>query len=538
MLTRAVATTLLVFAVGRAAAQTACASAPAIVVGSEWERYLRVAQSVGAVSLEPWTARSFGPRQWAKLQPSDTTLPWSRGQFAAPRAGCRQRFAFVQVPARVQLLYNSGFPLGGNDGAIWAGRGMTTAVEAGGSVTRGALTVMIAPLVVASQNAAFQLRPNGLAGARAFGDWRLPNSIDLPQRFGDRTYAYVDPGQSEVRLDVAGAAIGVSTTNQFWGPAGDHPLILGNNAAGIPRLFLGTSQALRLWRLGRVHGQLFWGRAGQSPYSPLDTSATDRLVSGMVAVFQPAAFPGLEIGASRFFHVLQDRWTLNATELLRPFGTLLKLDFADQSAAIARGDNQLASVFFRFVAPASGVDFYGEFGREDHSNTLREFWQLIDHDAGYLLGLRKSWRQGARLWSARAEALNTHVTHIALSSQQTPWYVHGVVRTGHTHRGQVLGSIGAYGGGATVLGLDRYDDRGRLSVAWERVQVAETSETHVPADAHATDVVNAWRITVLRARRRADIEAGIAVVNEINRQQMGDAFAAQAQLSVYWSGRR
>jgi hypothetical protein len=525
-------------ALARANAQSVCASAPPVTVGSEWERYVRVTQTVGAVPLEPWTIRQFGPRQWRALVPTDTTLPWSRSRFAAAGTRCWRGLTLSALPVRAHAIHNSGFPFGGNDGAVWAGRGVTGAVDAGVSATAGPLTVTIAPVAVASQNARFALRPHSLAESRPFADWRYPMRIDLPQRFGDDPYVYLDPGQSEIRLDMAGVALGVSTANQFWGPATDHPLILGNNAAGLPRIFFGTSNALRLWKVGRVHGQLFWGKAGQSAYAPLDPAIQDRLVSGIVAVFQPAILPGLEIGGGRFFHVLQDHWTLNATELVRPFGSLLKFKFADQAAVIARGDNQLASVFFRFLAPREGVEFYGEFGREDHSNTLREFWQLPDHDGGFLLGARKAWRRGERLWSARAEVLNTHVTHIALSSQQTPWYVHGVVLTGHTHRGQVLGSMGAFGGGASVVALDRYDERGRWTFAWDRIQVAEKTDVHVPADPLATDVVHAWRINTLRAVGRANVEAGVAFVNEINRAPAKDAFAIQVNLGVYWRGAR
>ena len=46
--------------------------------------------------------------------------------------------------------------------------------------------------------------------------------------------------------------------------------------------------------------------------------------------------------------------------------------------------------------------------------------------------------------------------------------------------------VGAIGGGASVMAVDRYDRRGRLSFAWERVQVAEQTSTRVPAGESAS----------------------------------------------------
>jgi hypothetical protein len=485
------------------------------------------------VSAQPWTIRAFGPKQSAALVPRDTTLPWGTISPRGP-VGCIGRAAYVVLPARAQLIHNAAFPFGKNDGAIWAGRGLTAAADGGVSAALGPLTVTIAPTVFATQNASFPLAPNGGVGNSAYADWRNPQEIDSPQRFGDGAYTVIDPGQSSLRLDFLGTAIGVSTENQYWGPATDHPIITGNNAAGFPHLFVGSARPFRIWRLGSAHGRMFWGRTSQSKYSPLaDTSAT-RLASGIVAVFQPRFLPGFEIGGARFFHVLQDRFRLDGGELLRPLGALLKISRARQLGT-PTGDefaeNQLGSIFFRLMLPSDAFELYGEYGREDHNWDLREFWLMPDHDAAYLMGARKAWRRRSDILSVRAEILNSRVSHLALASSQVPWYVHATVRQGHTNRGQPIGSAAGQGGGASVLAFDRYTREGRVTLSWERLQLGESRMLRAP-NLFGNDVAHVWSASRLRFGRRLDVEGGLSAIYEINRHLRGDAFSLRTTLSV------
>jgi hypothetical protein len=433
-------------------------------------------------------------------------------------------------PARTQLIHNSGFPLGWNDGPVWAGRGFTGVVSGGVGLTTGALTIRLIPTAFTSQNGDFALRPNGLAGDSRFADWRNPGTIDLPQRFGSSIYTRVDPGESEIRVDAGPFGVGVATGNEYWGPAMEHPVILGNNAGGFPRLFLGTSEPTRIWKLGRVHGRLIYGGLSESAYSPMRDSGYTRLASGATALIQPAFLPGLELGASRFFHVLQRGYSLDAAELTRPFGAFFKVN-----QALDKPTNQLVSVFTRLVLPHEGMEIYGEFGREDYNWDLKEFWQFLDHDSAYLLGLAKAWQSAAGINRVRAEILNSRVTHLALSSPQEPMYVHSGVRQGHTHRGQALGSVAGHGGGASVLAFDRYNRSGRLSASWERLQLGDVrnagSSPGSAVQLFQSDIAHVWRVNQLRFGARVNTEIGAAAVYELNRRPGIDAWSAQTTIS-------
>jgi hypothetical protein len=85
--------------------------------------------------------------------------------------------------------------------------------------------VRVEPQVAWVQNQHTPIVPNGQPGAARFGDAFEPGWIDAPQRFGDKSFARLSPGQSTVRLDAFGVALGVSTANQWLGPALVDPLV-------------------------------------------------------------------------------------------------------------------------------------------------------------------------------------------------------------------------------------------------------------------------------------------------------------------------
>jgi hypothetical protein len=355
-----------------------------VAAGSEGEEYLRTLQVAGLAPWYPWSIRGFSPREVERLAATDSVHPWAgRRSFDPPQAG------LSVVHPQGDLVFNSAFPYGINNGPRWAGRGITAAVRGGIAGRWGPLSFSLIPEAFISQNAGFEMMDNLLGGDSIYADGISPRAIDLPQRFGSGRYARVDPGESGIRLDLAGIAVGASTGAQFWGPAATHPILLGNNAGGFPHVFTGTSIPVNVG-VGRVHGRLVWGALSHSKHALVDDLFADRAMAGLVAVFAPRWTPGLEIGAARFFHSpAPDGFT--ADLLWKPLEGLLKerLDtgFADNNDP----DNQIASVFARWVFPAAGLEVYGEFGREDHSWNRRDLLLQPDHISAYLLGFRRVW---------------------------------------------------------------------------------------------------------------------------------------------------
>jgi hypothetical protein len=243
-------------------------------------------------------------------------------------------------------------------------------------------------------------------------------------------------------------------------------------------------------------------------------------MSGFAGVFTPRILPGLELGASRFFH---EFWPVDGLS-------------ADQGPDGRTGDeNQLASVFARWVLPASGIEAYAEYSRIDHAWDLLDLILEPDHATAYMLGVAKVWRRDdATLVAVRAEILNTQPSHLLRVRERGPiWYGHSEIRQGHTHRGQVLGSPAGFGGGGAVLAGDVYHQGGRLSMKLSRTRVKD-NWPYWPTgleDPRSTDVMHtASAAALLFVRGGADLSAGLAAVQNLNRNFDSDAFNLNATL--------
>jgi hypothetical protein len=504
-----------------------------VFVGSEIESYLRYLHTLGAEPY-PWTIRGFGPAEVERLLPTaDAAHPWRHRYDLASRPR-RARPDLELVTPEVRAIYNTGFPTGRNDGALWAGRGATVWMRGGMAARFGPVSLVLAPEVFTAENRDFALHPNGATDSLRYGAWRDPRSIDLPQRFGDERYARMDPGQSTLRLDLAGAAVGISTANQFWGPAIDNAVILGDNAPGFAHLFVGTARPVNFW-LARLHARSVTGRLEQSPYSSLP-AGSDRLMSGLVLVMMPRGLEGLEIGGSRFFH---DSWPVGGPDfddLLRPFEGFLKQNL-NEAPDEAPG-NQLVSVFFRWAVPGSGFELYGEYGREDHSWNMRHLLLEPDDIGAYLLGFRKAWlRSDGILVGLRGEVYSSETSHLALTDMargQSPMYRHGAQRQGHTHRGQMLASSAGFGGGASVLAMDLYHAGGRWTFEWNRtLRAFDQSYVRlgVPNPA-GRDVLHSAGVEGELFHGRFDIIGQLTAAYDFNRNLAGDSFNLRADVTL------
>ena len=508
-----------------------------VTVGSSDEDYLRYLQIAGLASLYPWSLREFSQPELARLAVPRGTHPWSgKGTFTELPA----RFSFTLLPVNAVLRYNSAFPYGSNDGAVWAGRGLTAALDLGFTFRAGPLSGTFNPIAFSAQNRAFPVQANGLA-TNPFADPLFPTSVDRPQQFGTHAYSRVDPGQSTVRLDLLGLTAGISTANMGWGPMENYPYILGGNAPGFPHAFVGTSVPAPIW-IGRIHAMVIWGRLEQSAYSPVRgtsyyssiiESGTKRFASGIVAVFQPRGVEGLELGGARFFHSLWPKDGIPSSYFRKPFGAIFKVGLITPPASglgpdAGVDDNQLASVFARWVFPNSHFEAYGEYGREDHNYDRRDFAQEPDHSRTYGLGIRKVVSvDSAHLTAFRAEMINYEMPTLGRNRSEGGIYVHSALRQGHTNRGQLLGSdVGVGSGGGSLVAWDRYDRRGAISVGWTRTIREQNGSFYTTGvmDSHLTDVQNALTFARVRYLGNADLTTAATVVREFNRDLQADAW--------------
>ncbi|HYS70083.1 MAG TPA: hypothetical protein VEM14_07550, partial [Gemmatimonadaceae bacterium] len=368
-----------------------------VFVGSETESYLRYVDLNDTTSSASWLIRPFSTRQLRQLSNELADQPWQGHLKGFAFSSSRLDFGLLSPSSSVR--YNSSFPYGSNDAAIWAGRGATVAAQAGAYAQLGPISLSILPIVFSTENSAFPLAPSTMPCG--CGDPIGAGAVDRPQRFGTSAYWRLDPGQSTIAVDLFNVNAGFSTANEGWGPSVEYPLVIGNNAAGFPHLYFGSSSPFSIF-IGKAHFKILYGRLDQTAYSPVQGSkfyfsgvepGRIRFASGLIATFQPRGFDGLEIGGSRFVHSIWPREGIPSSYLKKPLQAFLKVNQPGIDQQLAGTDNQVASFFARWAFRESGLEVYGEYGREDNSYDLRDFMQEPDHSRSYSLGLAKTFRR-------------------------------------------------------------------------------------------------------------------------------------------------
>ena len=505
--------------------------------GTALESYVRLLTLDSARATYPVGERAFSPRELERItRAAGTRHPWAARFTSADTVSRGARVQFLRPLA--QAIVNTTFPFGMNQGPIWAGRGLTTATQLGLVAEAGPLTVRLEPVAFRAQNAAFPLFPNGLTGDARLRDPIEPDHIDLPQRFGWRAYERLDLGNSEVRLDVVGLAVGVSNANEVWGPSITHPLILSANAPGFLHGFVGTGRPIGLpFGIARINARLEVGRIEESAESPAGDSLRHRGMSGAVFSILPGGpLDGIEVGGTRFYHY---QWTgrLSSHDLLFPLTDFFfkqgheQIDDPSSPGYVAAF--QLASLFARWAFPQAGLEVYGEYLRHDAAADARDLLLEPDHQAAFTVGFQRLCRASATRWTViRAEVVDARTTALNRVRPQARLYQHGQLVQGHTSRGEVLGSVAVLGGGGAVLGWDRYTPAGKTTVELHRIlHVVPLGEG---SPVNHTDVQYVARMDHTAFRRGVDLMYGGGVVYELNRNFQRDAVNVLLSVGARW----
>jgi hypothetical protein len=527
--------------VARSQTYTGTGNASEVFVGSETETYLRYVELTDTTSSENWSIRPLSPAQIARLDQRAGGNPWAarlRG-FASPRPP----FEAGLLSPSVSVRFNSQFPYGSNDGPIWAGRGATWAAQVGVFARIGPLSLTLMPTAFRAENVAFPVAPSPLPCGCGNPDYS--SAVDMPQRFGTTAYQRLDPGQSTVRIDGFGISAGISTGNEGWGPMVDYPFILGNNAPGFPHIFVGSAQPIPIL-IGRLHARVLYGRLDQSDYSPVTGSkyynslleaGRLRFGSGLILAFQPRGLDGLEIGASRFIHSIWPRTGIPRSYVRKPLQAFLKVNLQGIDQQIAATDNQIASFFARWAFKPSGLEVYGEYGRDDNAYDFRDLMQEPDHQRAYSVGVAKVIRhQNGSFSVLRGEMISFLLPPLATTGRgEGTVYVNFLSRQGHTNRGQLLGAdVGVGAAAGSTLRWDQYSAGGRWSVFWRRDVRRETADPSISSAAmpQISDVLHAFGFERVKFTRHFDVTSSLTLMRDLSRDFANSRFNANAVMGI------
>lgn len=511
----------------------------AVLANGEELRVLRALALLDSTPGASFLIQPFATRGESRLRQvarSDGN-PWL-ARFSSERPRQLGELAWRVLRPDALLQYHSALPTADPAGAAWAGRGATVSLQAGVLLEWRFLRAQLAPLLFQAQNADFALAPNGRSGPLAYADSRFPTNIDYPQRFGDGAYGRFDWGDTFIEASGFGLSAGLSNARQHWGPAREYPLLLGTGSGGFGHGFVGSAAPIDL-RIGHLQSRLIAGRLEQSAYSSVSGAASARFLVGFVGSFAPRFAPGVEVGGMRLINGPWPAGGLGLDQLALPFQGVLN----DNVSVINQNeDNQFAGAFLRIAPPGSGFEAYAELSREDFAGNARLLIEEPDDLVDYVLGVSQARRgDDGALRVLRAEFVNGELSHMERGArtlrQPYPPYTHSRTRQGLTNRGQLLGSPAAYGGAGGTVAYDRYDARGRLTVAAERMMALDW----LPALGATGGVPHAevrygLRVELHRFRGNGDWTATLAPSYTLNRNLERGRDLFDLMLGMRWRG--
>ena len=114
-------------------------------------------------------------------------------------------------------------------------------------------------------------------------------------------------------------------------------------------------------------------------------------------------------------------------------------------------------------------------------------------------------------------------------------YVHGLIRQGHTNKGQLLGADAGVGVGAgSILAVDRFTPDARWTASWTRIVRRENGDYTLVGirNPRSIDVSHALGIERSAVMQGFELTTGLTFVREFNRDFRRDATNVNALVSA------
>ena len=370
-------------------------------------------------------------------------------------------FRFLKKRGTVQLLpftlqhqYNSDHPYSLNDGMMIPARGNQMMVSGGFFAKLGPLSIQLRPEYVHAENKDYQGFYKELSDQKWYEYYQVVTFIDLPEKFGTKSYEKLSLGQSSIRLTYKSVSLGFSNENLWWGPGMRNSLVMSNTADGFKHYTLNTVKPIRT-PIGSFEGQIIAGRLVNSGYDVPDINRTflgwsiylpkrneRRYINAMVLSYQPKWVPGLFIGMTRSFTKYDSEKDSSFKTLFPIFYPLQRKNNYDNPARPLAGD-QRASAFIRWLFVPENAEVYLEIMREDKPYNMRDFILQMEYSRAYIFGLSKMIalnRHKGQYIQINAELTQLEQTNANPNALYRYLYTSQVNYHGYTNNGQLLGA--------------------------------------------------------------------------------------------------
>lgn len=360
---------------------------------------------------------------------------------------------FYLHPISLDVYVNTTYAKSFNNGAVWSGNGITSALQGGFSYKKGGLEVTVLPIVFSAQNEPFDTV--GIQHDQPVSSFAYPwgnGEIDLPQRFGDGTYDRINLGQSKIQYTFKNKLyVRVSNESMWWGPTYMNPSLMSNNAAGIPHLGFGSDEKLRT-KIGSFDFNVYWGALFESDFFNFNSDDDRRYFTAMNFTYEPSFVTGLELGLARSF---QRNWRSGDLEWQDFFAALA--DPENRAAGNNSTYDQIATAFVRWRYPSVGFEVFADVGRYDWGGDLKNVViQDPEHTLIYSIGFAKLFpvNEGNLRFLTEFNVLSK--SRLAQSRIAPTLYHHFAVEQGYTNYGEVIGASTGPGSTNQLFKVDVY----------------------------------------------------------------------------------
>jgi hypothetical protein len=390
-----------------------------------------------------------------------------------------QHFQLSLLPVSIQSEFNTDHPYGWNDGPMIPAKGLQTITSAGFFMQYGPLSVQFKPEFLYAENSSF-VTFNPIQYDVIFARYYdIYNNIDLPVRFGTTAYKKAYWGQSSIRLNYKALSVGVSTENLWWGPGIRNSLLMSNTAPGFAHLTLNTTRPINT-PIGSFEGQIIAGKLENSGFPPLEPDhyyfSADlyvpkpndwRYLKGFVLTWQPKWVPGLFLGYDESSQTYEKNLS-GFGDYLPFFSPVKKTSAPDNSIAT---QDQLSSVFMRWLWTQEHAEIYFEFGQYDNSQDLYQMLLAPNNSRAYIFGARKllpfNKSKGANILIG-VEVTQLQENSVANIESGKEWYVSQAIRQGYTNQGQELGAGIGPGGNLQSVDVSWVKGLKKIGLQFER----------------------------------------------------------------------
>ena len=380
------------------------------------------------------------------------------------------------------MEYSSHHPYSRNNGSMIPNRGYQQLVSFGFHAELGPLSIQFKPESVYAENRNFDGFPDSHYGITWARRYRLWNTIDMPERFGENAYKKSLFGQSSIRLNHNGLSLGLSSENIWWGPSIRNSIMMSNHAQGFNHVTFNTTRPVKT-PIGNFEWQVVTGRLEASGFRPpapdqafgstaLYFPKKDdwRYYQGLTFTYSPKWIDGMSLGFIRWVQMYGEFAKTNNDYFPVFDGLFRKNDKYGLTSDSLEGErDQGAGIFGRWVWHDAKAEIYGELNYNDAKYNLRDLMLDTGHARAYTIGIRKVFQKAptSKIYEFSWERTLMQQTSSRLLRDAASWYMHGNVRHGYTNNGEVMGAGIGPGSNSQYFEFSMIDELDKYSIAFE-----------------------------------------------------------------------